>query len=137
MPSSSAPVHAFQADSAGDIFRRAGQLRRAGKYEQALVVYRDLQAIFPATEEAHVAFVAVGRLLLDQGRGAEAITSFNRYLAKGGSLAEDALVGRAWALHQLGRSHEEAAAWHALLEQFPRSAHAPEARAQIATLESP
>jgi TolA-binding protein len=64
------------------------------------------------------------------------LEKFDAYLddKPSGTLAEEALVGRAQALAKLGRAQAEARAWQRLIERFPGSAHAPAARRRIDAL---
>ena len=68
------------------------------------------------------------------GRPADALAGFSAYLDADprGTLSEEALVGRAQALQELGRNSEMRDAWRSLLERFPESVHAPAAQRQIA-----
>lgn len=125
--------------TAAELFARANQLRRADDVNEAVRVYRELQRSFPGSSEALVSRVALGRLLLDRlGNPAGALGQFDSYLAgsRGGSLGEEALVGRALALGRLGRSPEESRAWNALLAAHPTSTYAARARARIEQLSS-
>jgi hypothetical protein len=49
------------------------------------------------------------------------LASFDRYLAQGGPLEEEASFGRIRALRALGRSSEELVAIEAFLRRFPAS----------------
>lgn len=117
------------------LLRAANQARRARQFAEADRLYRDLQARFPATRAARTSHVPHARLLLDTlGRPADALAGFSAYLDADprGTLSEEALVGRAQALQELGRSGEMRDAWRSLLARFPESVHAPAAQRQIA-----
>jgi len=129
---------AVDVSSAAEAFSRANLARRDGKVKEAVRLYRTLQEHFAGSSEELVSRVALGRLLLDRlGDSRGALVQFNSYLASPGSgaLREEAMVGRALALGRLGRSSEERAAWVALLEAWPKSAHAKRAQARLAELE--
>ncbi len=131
-----APVEVL---SAAEAFSRANLARRDGKVKEAVRLYRTLQERFAGSSEELVSRVALGRLLLDRlGDSRGALVQFNSYLATPGSgaLREEAMVGRALALGRLGRSAEERAAWTALLEAWPKSAHAKRAQARLAELDA-
>ena len=128
-------VAALPAESAAQLFARANAARRQGDVPGALAAYRRLQATYPASAEASLSHVAVGRALLDGGGSAsEALVAFDGYLARGGPLAEEALVGRALALGKLGRAGDERRAWETLLARFPLSISGSRARARLAEL---
>jgi hypothetical protein len=123
------------AETAAQLFARANALRRGGEVAAALDVYRALQAAHPASAEAALSHVSVGRALLDGGgSAAAALAAFDAYLARGGPLAEEALIGRALALARLGRTADERLAWQALLARFPLSVSAARARARLEEL---
>jgi hypothetical protein len=72
--------------------------------------------------------------LLDRlGDAGAALAQFEYYLARhgGGTLAEEARVGRALALGKLGRRSKERAAWQDLIEHHPTSPHAARAERRI------
>jgi TolA-binding protein len=124
--------------SAAEAFSRANLARRDGKVKEAVRLYRALQERFAGSSEELVSRVALGRLLLDRlGDSRGALVQFNSYLASPGSgaLREEAMVGRALALGRLRRGAEERAAWVALLEAWPKSAHAKRAQARLAELD--
>lgn len=128
---------AVEVASAAEAFSRANLARREGKVKEAVRLYRTLQERFAGSSEELVSRVALGRLLLDRlGDSRGALVQFNSYLASpgGGALREEAMVGRALALGRLGRGAEERAAWTALLEAWPKSAHAKRAQARLAEL---
>ncbi len=128
----------LEVASAAEAFSRANLARRDGKVKEAVRLYRTLQERFAGSSEELVSRVALGRLLLDRlGDSRGALVQFNSYLASPGSgaLREEAMVGRALALGRLGRSAEERAAWTALLEAWPKSAHAKRAQARLAELD--
>lgn len=120
--------------AAATLFERANEARRRGDVDGALALYRELEQRYPHSDEASVASAIVGRVLLEHGEASRALERFDSYLDRSGPLGEEAMIGRARALGRLGRAREEAAAWRALLREFPGSAHADEARARIDTL---
>ena len=106
------------------LFERANKARRIGDHAAAEALYRRLVGAHPRSREAITSRVILGRMELARGAPAEALASFDAYLAgeHQGSLHEEALVGRARSLQALGRREEERAAWRTLLEQFPATA---------------
>jgi anti-sigma factor RsiW len=122
---------------AAELFAAANEARREGEPKAAVQLYRELARAHPRSEEARVARVALGRLLLDRlGDARGALREFTAYLTDPGqrALREDALIGKALALGRLGRAREERAAWDALLAAFPASAYAERARARVQEL---
>jgi Tetratricopeptide repeat len=128
-PSAHGSVH--PAVTAEALFERGEQLRRAGRADQAIAIYRRLQATFPETGEARLSFALAGELLLERARPGDALAQFDRHLSLDGEAAEEALAGRATALEQLHRTSEAVAAWRSLLSRFPRSVYAERARARL------
>ncbi len=116
-------------ESAASLFRRANAARHGGDDTGASELYRRLLDGHPETREAATARVIYGRMRLDGGDAREALAQFEAYLARSpnGTLAEQALVGRARSLRALGRRDEERAAWAAVLRAFPESASKSEA----------
>lgn len=125
-------------EDAASLFRRASSARARGDYGQATALYRELAERFPASEEAAASSAVFGRLLLDRGEPAQALSQFDWYLtSQDAGLVEEVLVGRASALDKLGRSSDEAQAWETLLSRFPNSVHAQRARERLSTLRDP
>jgi TolA-binding protein len=123
-------------DSAEALFREANAARRAGNSPIARALYLRLQRDFPASDEAHLAHVSLGNLLLTMGRAAEAEQQFASYLGGRSALAQEALVGRAQSLAVLGRSSDERRVWEGLLREYPNSVYAARARLRLAELAS-
>jgi hypothetical protein len=123
--------------AAADLFRRAGAARAAGALAEACALYRDLQARFPAAEEARLSHVSLGKLLLAMGLPAEAEHHVAAYLAGGaGALAVEAVFGRAQSFERMRRPREERDVWLGLLRDFPGSIYAGAARRRIAALDA-
>ena len=118
-------------NTARSLFERANAARASGAYGDAVRLYSELQSTFPASAEARTSQAILGRLLLDRGDADGALRYFDAYLRGGGALGQEALVGKATALRRLGRTSEEAAAWQQLLQSYPGSAHAENARARL------
>jgi TolA-binding protein len=119
--------------SAEQLFARANEARRKGRDTAAIEDYRTLQKNFPSSPEAIESHVALGRLL-QRGDAAAALREFDRYLAdpSAGTLKEEAMIGRAQSLGRLGREDEARRAWQRLLDTYPDSIYADQARAHVA-----
>lgn len=122
------------AITAAELFEQAGKLRREGRADAAITVYRRLQDTYPAAREAQLSYALAGQLLLKQGRPSDALAQFDRHPRLGGDVGEEALAGRAAALDQLHRTADAIAAWTSLLERYPGSVYAARARARLAEL---
>lgn len=126
------PVAAPVVADAATMFAEANRAKARGNHADAVRGYRELGRTYPNSPEARLASAIVGRLLLDDGNAAEAITSLDRYLQSGdGSLREEALAARATALGRLGRHDEEIATWTQFLRSYPNSIHAKRAEARL------
>jgi TolA-binding protein len=121
---------------ADDLFAEANRARRAGDVQAALRGYAELRRAYPGSREELTSRVVVGDLLLAEGPTRDALASFDSYLASSpkGTLAEEALVGRASALMRLGRRDEERGAWTQLLREHPDSVQGARARRRLAEL---
>ncbi len=111
------------AATPGELMSRARKLVARGKLSRALGVYAELRRAHPKSAAAQAANVSIGQLELQRGRRKVALRAFDRYLASGGPLAEEAHWGKIRALHGLGRADEEAAAMERLRSAFPRSVY--------------
>jgi TolA-binding protein len=125
----SAPEH-----SAAELFAQGNVDRRNGKETEARAAYRKLQQHFPASVEAKVSLVSLGRLERASNPAA-ALRLFDAYLAQSAhtTLAEEALFGRASSLQALGRAEQEQATWRELLRRFPSSVYAERAQARLSS----
>ena len=120
--------------SSAALFAQALALRAEGKVDAAIAAHLRLQRLYPTARETSLSFALAGRLLLEKGASEQALAQFNQYLARPGDVAEEALVGRATALGQMGRAAAEAAAWRQVLESHPGSIYAARAKARLAAL---
>lgn len=103
----------------------------AGDDKGAAKVYATLIEGHPASAEAQPARVSLGQLRLAAGKPKAALASFDRYLQRGGPLAEEALWGKIQALAALGRTRELAAAVDRLVREQPRSVYRTRAQALV------
>jgi TolA-binding protein len=121
--------------TAATLFKSANAARRDGDFANAERLYSELIAKYPSSDEAGLARVSLGKLLLERGDPSEAEREFGRYLeGKHGQLAEEALVNRAESLQKMGRADAERATWQSLLADYPHSVYAAEAKARLAAL---
>jgi TolA-binding protein len=119
-PAREAP-RAVPRESASELLERANRARRAGDAQQAIGLFRELTQRHGGSAEARLAEVRLGNLLLERGQSRAAIVEFDRHLARGGSLAPEALYGRARALGALGDESAERKAWADLVRDYPGS----------------
>jgi TolA-binding protein len=122
------------APAADELFAAANEARRRGDPQKSFELYTELSRRYPGTREETTSRVLLGRLLLDRGGDpTQALGLFTRYLdeSPGGTLAEEARLGRALALTRLGSAKEERQAWQQLLAFHPNSIHAERARKRL------
>ncbi|WP_437621367.1 tetratricopeptide repeat protein [Sorangium sp. So ce1151] len=124
------------AMSAEALLVRAQSRLGQGKSAEASAAYRSLLAQHPSSPEARAALVSLGQIALQQGKAAEALGYFERYLAGAGPLAAEARVGRVQCLRRLGRTADERAAIADFLSRHGESVHAPRLRARLDELGS-
>jgi TolA-binding protein len=118
--------------TASGLFDSANAARRDGDTTTALARYDALGVQYPQSPEARVAKATTGKLLLDRGDAAGALSRFDAYLASGASeLREEAMAGRATALERLGRGDDEVRAWAALLAAYPGTPYAVHAKTRV------
>jgi TolA-binding protein len=121
-------------EDAAALFREATAARRSSDFGRARQLYLRLEHDFPGSEEAQLAPVSLGKVLLVMGRAGEAERQFSLYSSSGGTLSEEALVGQAQSLARLGRASDEQKVWQRLLQDFPRSLYAGEANQRLSAL---
>jgi len=122
-------------DPAAALFADANRARRDGNADRAITQYRALQSRYPNSPESALSRALLAQLLLDRGSPEAALSGFDRYLAADAPvLSAEALVGRARALEQLGKSAQAAAAWRDVQGRFPGSVHARLAATRLAAL---
>jgi TolA-binding protein len=123
--------------TAGELLRQARDAKTDGRAPQAIALYHRLQKEFPASSEALVAAVPLGRLLLDRASPRAALAEFDRYLggASSGGLVPEALYGRAQAQARLGERDAERASWRWLLSAYPDSPYSALARRRLTELQ--
>jgi hypothetical protein len=129
-----APKTADATPTAHELFASANLARHDNNVGQASALYHELQRRYPASTEALVSRVSLGRLLLDRLHDpAGALAQFDRYLSERApdSLAEEALFGRASALAALNRLDAERETWRTLLARYPNSIYADRAHARL------
>jgi len=130
------------SETAASLFAAATRARHDGDLRRAVTLYTTLRTAFPDSDQARVASVSVGDLLLRLDEPARALPAFDGYLSSLGSapLREEALVGRARCLKKLGeggaqgRVEEEEETWARLVREFPGSAYGPAARQRLGEL---
>ena len=120
--------------SAASLFLQASTLRDRNRVDESIAVFRKLQQLFPKTRESRISFAVAGRMLLDRGRPAQALVQFDQHLAYGGEASQEALAGRATALGQMGRLSAERESWQRLLDSYPGTVYASEARERLAQM---
>jgi hypothetical protein len=106
---------------------RLGEGDEAG----AAKAYAALIEAHPSSAEAQAARVSLGQLRLAAGRHKAALALFERYLQRGGPLAEEARWGEIQALAALGRDEALAAAVDRLVREEPRSVYRTRAQALV------
>jgi tetratricopeptide (TPR) repeat protein len=120
--------------SATLLFEQASHLRDRNRVDEAIAVFRKLQQLFPKTRESRISFAVAGRMLLDRGRPAQALAQFDQHLAYAGEASQEALAGRATALGQMGRLSAERETWQRLLDSYPGTVYASQARERLSQM---
>jgi len=122
---------ASKALGAPALFEAANRSRLASEAPRAIALYQELVARHPASAEAALAQLSLGKLLLAQGDAERALAAFRAGSAQRSALSAEALWGEASALKALGREAEERAALERLLSRFPNGAYAGAARKRL------
>lgn len=121
--------------TAETLFSSGNEARRAGQSARAIALFQELQQRFPASAEARLSRLSLGRIWLAQGRAQAALEQFDGYLGSGGPLTEEALLGKARSLAALGRFEEERTAWQTLQRRFPTSVYRTQAEERLRQLD--
>jgi TolA-binding protein len=125
------PSEPSDAETAQSLFRRANTLRQVD-WPAAAATYAELIRRYPASVEAGIAEVALGKWSLTQGRSGDALEWFRaNQRRQRGPLAAEALWGEARALESLGSHAAAKGPWRQLLEQYPESPYAGVARERL------
>jgi ferric-dicitrate binding protein FerR (iron transport regulator) len=103
-----------------ELLEQAQALRARGEFAEAAEVYRKLHAASPQSPSGLAALVSLGELLLSSLNDPQgALNAFDAYLARGGTLAQEAAFGKARALRALKRPQEERRAIERYLATYP------------------
>lgn len=117
-----------------DMLGYARSLRASGDFRRAADVYRRIHAADPQSPSGRAALVSLGELLLSLNDAQGALRAFDSYLGRGGSLAQEALFGRARALRTLNRPAEERAAIDRFLAAYPNAPQSRVLRSRLAAM---
>jgi TolA-binding protein len=123
-------------ETAASLFAEAARARHDADLRRAVGLYGTLRSSFPDSDQARVASVSMGDLLLRLEEPARALRAFDAYLAdvQTGPLREEALFGRARCLKRLGEETAEQETWARLVRDFPGSAYASVGRQRLEEL---
>jgi hypothetical protein len=137
-PARDSAAVAASPDTAASLFGDATRARHEGDLRRAVTLYGALRSAFPESDQARVASISMGDLLLRLDEPARALRAFDAYLSTAGTgpLQEEALFGRARCLKALGDQAAEEGTWARLVRDFPGSAYAPAARQRLSELRS-
>jgi tol-pal system protein YbgF len=111
------------ASSPGDMYRLAYNDYQAGKFDLALVGFRNLLAQYPRSEIAPQAQFQIGESEFGRKNYLDAAREYDK-VAQGFSksdLAPKALYKKGVALQQIGKRTEAREAFRQLIKQYPRT----------------
>jgi hypothetical protein len=116
-----APDSSAARQSAAALLEQARELRAAGKFTEAVGVYRKLESSYRGSREAVTALVSLGDLQLSRLHDpSSALQAFDAYLASHDKvLWREAQYGRIQALRALGRNADERRAIEEFLRRYP------------------
>lgn len=118
-----------------ELLRSARRQVRNGQLRAAVGTYESLRSTYPDSEEGHTVLVSLGQLQLTALRDpARSLQLLDTYLARGGTLSEEARLTRIRALRALHRSNDEEAAIAEFLVKHPRSFEGSTLRARLTDL---
>lgn len=114
----------------------ARRLRIERRWQASARFYEEVARLYPGTNEGTAALVTLGDLHRDKlGRPGAALAWYDAYLRSGKcTLIQEALLGKADALAQLGRPAEERAVLEVYLKRYPKTLQAAEARRRLLSL---
>ncbi|CAE6868004.1 Beta-barrel assembly-enhancing protease [Paraburkholderia aspalathi] len=121
---------AFAPQHPAALVARAKALRQVERFDEALGFARQAVALAPLNAEAHNTLATV---LQSLGQTEEALAQFEEAAQLPGTVAEEALVGRAILFTEAGRNDEARAAFDRALAAFPSSVQALAGRADART----
>jgi TolA-binding protein len=119
---------------------RGQALEAAGQTDEALKAYARAAEAYPKSSQGSLATLARARLLVASKHPAEAAEAFERYLgnrpdpstAPSGEALAGLLAEWGWALVSAGKTAEADRIFTRLLDEFPESPHAADARFNLA-----
>ena len=126
-------LHVFAPQHLAGLIARAKTLKQLERTDEALEFARQAVALAPYSAEAHLALALV---LQARGETDEALAQFEQAATLPGSIAEEALNGRATLLMESGRKEEAMAAFDRALEAFPGSVRVLTSRADAKTFKA-
>jgi hypothetical protein len=123
---SASPVEPERVErSPAALLELASKARSRGGYAEAARHYERLLSAHADSPEGRAALIGLAEVRLSRlGEPARALGLFERYLASGGSLAQEAHYGKIQALRALGRTAETEREALSFLELYPKSAYA-------------
>ncbi len=111
--------------TAKQLFTLASQHKSSGKWSRAAELYSRLLQLYPSSEYAAVAQMALGKHALRAGNPSSALHHFRTYQQRSSqSMTAEAMWGEAQALKALGRRAESERVRRELERRFPRSPYA-------------
>jgi len=124
-PPSSGRAQPAEPSGAPELLSRARAARADGQYADAARSYSLLVSRYPASAEGRAALIGLAELRLTKlGDPAGALALYDRYLAGGGNLAQEAHYGKIQALKVLGRRDAAQRETGAFLARYPGSTYA-------------
>jgi tetratricopeptide (TPR) repeat protein len=123
-------LHGFAPHHPAGLIARAQALKQLERADDALRFAQQAVAAAPTSADAHN---VLGQVLQSMGRHDEALAAFDRAAALPGTVAEEALIGRATLFMETGRKDEAMAAFDRALAAFPGSVKALTGRADAKT----
>jgi tetratricopeptide (TPR) repeat protein len=126
-------LQAFAPRHPAALVARAKALKQIERLDEAFTFAREAVSLTPNNAEAHNTLAMVLQAL---GQTDEALDQFEQAAQLPGTVAEEALVGRATLLMEAGRKDEAWAAFDQALAAFPGSVQALTARADARTFKA-